>query len=140
MTLKFTPDKKATDTLRALASLGDVKVVKSSGRVKDTPKEGKSSKVGNGDDTSRTVPAAAGPRMSPRRMSSFGKSPRTTSSRTSKAKITANFSARTKNDTMRTDLRAVVCLRSGDIIVMDVHFRNKRWSRLCIFGVYVYGV
>lgn len=123
--LKFAPDKKASDTLKNLTSLGEVKVTKTSSRAKDVNKDDSAHKGGKGDNSNKqaVVPTV---RLSPRKASSFGKSPRATPSRTPRAKMMASFSGRSSSDTMRTDLRGVVCLRSGDIIVMDVHFRNKR--------------
>ena len=123
--LKFTPDKKTQDTLKNLTSLGEVKVIKTSSRARDASKDDNTSKNGKGDNSNKqaVVPSI---RVSPRKVSSFGKSPRATPSKTPRAKMMASFSGRANSDTMRTDLRGVVCLRSGDIIVMDVHFRNKR--------------
>ncbi|KAK7481143.1 hypothetical protein BaRGS_00027576 [Batillaria attramentaria] len=125
-TLKFIPDKKATETLRNLTSLGEVKVIRAGGRGKDPTKDENFTKNGKGDNKQVAV---ASPRLSPRKVSSFGKSPRATPSKSPRAKLVASFSGRTNSDTMRTDLRGVVCLRSGDIIVMDVHFRNKRLKK-----------
>ncbi|KAK7104884.1 E3 ubiquitin-protein ligase TRIM56-like [Littorina saxatilis] len=129
-TLKFIPDKRASETLKSLTSLGEVKVVKTSSRVRDTPnKNDNSNKNVKGENPSKQL-ALSSPRLSPRKASSFGKSPRATPNKTvPKAKMIASFSGRTNSDTMRTDLRGVVCLRSGDIIVMDVHFRNKRLKK-----------
>lgn len=129
MVLKFTPDKKATETLLSLTSLGDVKVVKNSGRSpKEQPKEENTKKASRGDTSERAAAVVATARFSPRKLSSLqGSSPRTSFSTTPRTKLVATFSGRTNTDTMRTDLRGIVSLRSGDIIVMDLHFRNKRF-------------
>ena len=125
--LKFTPDKKASESLKHMASLGEIKVVRAGSRAarEAFAKDDNSHKNGKGDNKQAVVPA---PRPSPRKTSSFKASPRATPRAPSRPKMIASFSGRSNSDTMRTDLRGVVCLRSGDIIVMDVHFRNKRYS------------
>ena len=128
--LKFTPDKRTSETLKNLTSLGEVKVVKTSSRAARGAKaeDSAATKNGQGDNSSskQATLVVLSPRPSPRKVSSFGKSPRATPTKAPRAKLVASFSGRANSDTMRTDLRGVVCLRSGDVIVMDVHFRNKR--------------
>ncbi|KAL8559592.1 hypothetical protein ACOMHN_008303 [Nucella lapillus] len=133
--LKFIPDKKTSDTLKNMTSLGEVKIVKTSSRGKDLHLHNHHSdnaitKYSKPRESSGHRHASiAAPRLSPRKSSSFRKSPRAPPGQAPRVKTVASFSGRSNSDTMRTDLRGVICLRSGDIIVMDVHFRNKRLKK-----------
>ncbi|XP_067660358.1 E3 ubiquitin-protein ligase TRIM56-like [Haliotis asinina] len=116
MQMKFIHDRRSVDSLRSLPSLGEVRVVKSGKPSLKTKPEAALALP----PTKASVPSKG--------LSSPRKTPVSTR-RTPRTRLVSSFSGRSRNDTMKTDIRGILLLRSGDVVIMDVHFRNKRLKK-----------
>ncbi|XP_071094711.1 E3 ubiquitin-protein ligase TRIM56-like [Haliotis cracherodii] len=117
MQMKYIQDRKSVESLRSVPSLGEVRVIKASKQsVKMKP------------EATLTLPPPQIPTAPSQGLTSHRKTPGSTRG-TPRTRVVSSFSGRSRSDTMRTDIRGVLLLRSGDVVVMDVHFRNKRLKK-----------
>ena len=118
---KFQPNKKVSEILRSTSALGEVVASKVINKPKQT-------------QTQLALPAPQMQNMSSRLRDSPSprqliKSSNENPQLTKKCKLVSSFSGRCNNDTMKTDLRGILLLKSGDFVVVDVQFRNKRLKK-----------
>ncbi|XP_041369609.1 E3 ubiquitin-protein ligase TRIM33-like [Gigantopelta aegis] len=119
---RFLPHKKASEILRSMNVLGEVVITK----IQNKPKPNKEQ---------LSLPAPPKPNVTPRLKDS--PSSRYLAKRPSKNmqvpktkfRLVSSFSGRCNSDTMKTDLRGILLLTSGDFVVMDVQFRNTRLKK-----------
>ncbi|XP_041369611.1 E3 ubiquitin-protein ligase TRIM56-like [Gigantopelta aegis] len=119
---RFLPHKKASEILRSMNVLGEVVVTK----IQNKPKLNKEQ---------ASLPAPPNPNLTPRLKDSpssrhLAKRPsKNTQVPTTKFRLVSSFSGRCNSDTMKTDLRGILLLASGDFVVMDIQFRNTRLKK-----------